>query len=223
MRSVSSRRAMAVRVGVGVVVERGARRDRRAMAGGQVVEDDDLVAGLDEGRRRDRADIAGPAGHQDPCHAANDTGCGACWVGIRCAGGWTARVVRHRGRGPDGPHKGPRVSYPCPAGDPTVRTSTTARRETEGWDHEQATAATRHRPRPHGHRVLRRGRVHAVQDAAGRQRAPGVQRGAERQAHLQRRRAAGRREGEHRRGHGDHGPPDQRLGLHGRQERAQPE
>ena len=30
-------------------------------------------------------------------------------------------------------------------------------------------------------------------------------------------------QGEHRRGHGDHEPPDQRLGLHGRQERAQPE
>ena len=51
-------------------------RDRRAMAGRQVVEDHDLVAGLDEGRRRDRADIAGPAGHQDPRHVANHTGCG---------------------------------------------------------------------------------------------------------------------------------------------------
>ena len=39
--------------------------DGRAMAGRQVVEDDDLVAGLDEALDRDRADIAGAAGHQD--------------------------------------------------------------------------------------------------------------------------------------------------------------
>ena len=110
MRSVSSSRAIAVRVRVGVVVERGPRRDRRAMAGRQVVEDDDLVAGLDEGRRRDRADIAGAAGHQDACHAANDTGWGRMGT---CVG---LRHVPAPRAGPDGPHKGPRVAYPCPAG-----------------------------------------------------------------------------------------------------------
>ncbi len=92
-----------------------------------------------------------------------------------------------------------------------------------GLDHEQATSAARYRTGTDGHRVLRRRRVHALQDPAGRRCAPGVQRRAERQAHLQRGRTARRCQGRHHRGHGDHGSPDQRLGLLGRQVGAQPE
>ena len=53
--------------------KRGPGRDRRAMPGRQVVEDDDLVAGGEERLDRHRADIAGAAGDQDPRHARNDT------------------------------------------------------------------------------------------------------------------------------------------------------
>ena len=56
------------RVGVGVraLVEGRAGWHRSSMAGREVVEDDDVMSRPDERIRRDRADIAGPAGHQDP-------------------------------------------------------------------------------------------------------------------------------------------------------------
>ena len=69
IRSASSRRASVVGVGVGPDAQLGAGRDRGAMAGGEVVEDDHLVAGGQECLGRYRADIAGAACDQDPRHA----------------------------------------------------------------------------------------------------------------------------------------------------------
>ena len=60
-------------VRVGALAEGRPGRDRRAMPGRQVIEDDDLVAGGEERLDRHRADIAGAAGDQDPRHARNDT------------------------------------------------------------------------------------------------------------------------------------------------------
>ena len=45
--------------------ERGTRRDRPAEAGRQVVEDDDLLAGVEQLEHHVAADVAGSAGDQD--------------------------------------------------------------------------------------------------------------------------------------------------------------
>ncbi len=55
-------------------LEPGARGDRAAMAGRQVIEHHDVVAGGKERLDGDRADIAGAAGHEDAGHAANLSG-----------------------------------------------------------------------------------------------------------------------------------------------------
>ena len=54
---------------VGADPDGHARGDRGAMPGREVIEDDHVVAGRQEGLGRDRAHIAGAPGHQDPCHA----------------------------------------------------------------------------------------------------------------------------------------------------------
>ncbi len=53
---------------VGALVEGRLGRDGSPVAGGQVVEDDDLIAGREQRVDRDRADIAGAAGDEDACH-----------------------------------------------------------------------------------------------------------------------------------------------------------
>ncbi len=45
--------------------EGGSGMHRRAVAHGEVIQDDDVVAGLDQPFDGDTADVSGPAGHQD--------------------------------------------------------------------------------------------------------------------------------------------------------------
>ena len=52
-------------VAVAADFERRGRRHGGAMAGREVVEDGDGVAGLQKGFHRDRSDVAGAAGNQD--------------------------------------------------------------------------------------------------------------------------------------------------------------
>jgi len=58
-----------LRLGVGALLERCPGGERGAMPRREIVEDDDFMARRQEGLGRDRADVAGTAGDQDPCHA----------------------------------------------------------------------------------------------------------------------------------------------------------
>ena len=88
---------LAERLGIGVRadVQAGACRDRGAMPGRQVVEHDHVMAGGQERVDRDGADVAGPAGHQDPRHGANLTWSGG--AGPTSSNGTGDRPERERG------------------------------------------------------------------------------------------------------------------------------